>query len=78
MKVEVPCTLFQEFDISRTLVDDHLVQTGYNPILLETMRSHFKDSRFEFKNDVTTLFEGAKYDPASDKKEGSSDEEKAV
>ena len=76
MQVEVPCTLFQEFDISRTMVDDHLVPTGYNPILLETMRTHLKDSRFEFKNDVASLVKGAKNDPGMDKKQSSTVEEK--
>ena len=57
------------------MVDDHLVPTGYNPILLETMRSHLKDSNFQFKNDVTALIKGAKNDPGIDKKK-ESDEKK--
>jgi hypothetical protein len=55
LKVEVPCTLFNEFDVTRTMVDDHLVPTGYNTLLLETMRSHLKDSQFEFRNNVMAL-----------------------
>ena len=58
------------------MVDDHLVPTGYNPILLETMRSHLKDSSFQFKNDVATLVIGAKNDPGIDEKENDGKEEK--
>ena len=53
--VEVPCTIFNELDVARSMVDDHLVPTGYNPILTETMRSHLKQSRFQFKNDVMAI-----------------------
>jgi Golgi nucleoside diphosphatase len=47
--------LFNEFDVTRTMVDDHLVPTGYNMLLLETIRSHLKDSQFEFRNSVMEL-----------------------
>ncbi|KAG7347293.1 lipase class 3 [Nitzschia inconspicua] len=58
--VEVPCTLFNEFDVTRTMVDDHLVPTGYNALLLEAMRSHLKDTQFQFRNDVMELFQMTK------------------
>mmetsp|Transcript_11327 Transcript_11327/g.18232 ORF Transcript_11327/g.18232 Transcript_11327/m.18232 type:complete len:155 (+) Transcript_11327:3-467(+) len=53
--VEAPCDLFNEFDVTRTMVDDHLVPTGYEIVLTETMRSHLKNSKFNFNNDVLAL-----------------------
>lgn len=53
--VQVPCTLFNEFDVCRTMLDDHLVPSGYETILVETMRSHLKNPNFQFKNDVLSL-----------------------
>lgn len=53
--VEVPCTMFHELDITRTMVDDHLVNTGYHRMLIEVMRSHKSDSKFFFENDVMVL-----------------------
>lgn len=53
--VEVPCTLFSELDVARSMVDDHLVATGYDRILKETMRTHLKQYDFQFRNDVLAL-----------------------
>jgi hypothetical protein len=53
--VEVPCTLFNELDFSRSMVDDHYVPTGYWYMLTETMRTHLKQSRFHFDNNVMAL-----------------------
>ena len=61
------------------MVDDHLVPTGYNTLLLETMRSHLKDSQFEFRNNVMALVKMAKEGSSNnDKKmeEANNDEEK--
>jgi hypothetical protein len=75
--------LFKEFDVTRTMVDDHLVPTGYNALLLETMRSHLKDSQFEFRNNVMTLVKmvnqgttgtSDEYTGTSDEYTGTSDE----
>lgn len=53
--MEVPCTLFNELDVARSMVDDHLVATGYDRILKETMRTHLKQYDFQFRNDVLAL-----------------------
>jgi hypothetical protein len=74
--VEVPCTLFNEFDVTRTMVDDHLVPTGYNMVLLETMRSHLKDTQFEFRNDVMTLVKMMKEGSDKGDEENTTEEEK--
>ena len=72
--MEVPCTLFNEFDVTRTMVDDHLVPTGYNMLLLETMRSHLKDTQFEFRNNVMALVKMVK--EGSESSEDDTDDEK--
>ena len=51
----MPCTFFDQFDVCRTMVDDHLVSTGYNRVFLELIRQTANDSRFFFRNDVNGL-----------------------
>jgi hypothetical protein len=53
--VEVPCTFFNEIDVARTMIDDHLIPPGYNRLLLEMMRAHKNDSKFIFRHDVNAL-----------------------
>lgn len=53
--VEVPCTFFNELDVTRTMVDDHLIPSGYNRLFLELTRMHKHDSKFQFPNDVMAL-----------------------
>ena len=43
----VPCEFFNEIDISRTMVNDHLI-SGYRKIFLEMMRSFLSDDHFRF------------------------------
>lgn len=52
---EVPCDLFSELDVTRTMVDDHLTVSGYDKMLTELMRAHLHDSTFSFPNDVPGL-----------------------
>ena len=40
---------FTEMDINRRMVHDHLFDSGYNRILLETMRQHLNDNNFSFQ-----------------------------
>ncbi|KAL3937692.1 MAG: hypothetical protein SGARI_002021 [Bacillariaceae sp.] len=40
---------FTELDINRRMVHDHLFDSGYNRILLETMRQHLNDNYFSFQ-----------------------------
>jgi hypothetical protein len=56
--VEVPCTLFNELDLARSMVDDHMVTTGYSYIITETMRTHLKQPGFQFDNNVMALRQG--------------------
>lgn len=52
---EVPCDFFDELDVTRTMVDDHLTVSGYDKMLTELMRAHLCDSKFQFTNDVPGL-----------------------
>ena len=52
---KVPCDFFDELDVTRTMVDDHLTVSGYDRMLTELMRAHLSDSTFLFKNDVPGL-----------------------
>lgn len=44
-----PCTFFSEIDITRTMVDDHLIATGYGKIFLDLMRAYHQDDNFSFE-----------------------------
>lgn len=54
---EVPCDFFDELDVTRTMLEDHLTVPGYDKMLTELMRAHNGDSTFAFKNDVAGLRE---------------------
>ena len=43
-----PCDFFGEIDITRTMIDDHLVSTGYGKIFLDLMRVYHDDETFQF------------------------------
>ena len=51
----VPCDFFHEFDVCYSMVDDHLIPSGYNRLLYEFARQQHKDSTFSFRNDVNAL-----------------------
>ena len=51
----VPCEFFSEFDVCYTMVDDHLIPTGYNRLLHDVARQRNNDSTFFFRNDVNAL-----------------------
>lgn len=44
----VPCTFFDELDINRRLLHDHLIQQGYQKIFLDLMRQYHNDNHFNF------------------------------
>lgn len=71
----VPCEFFSEFDMCYTMVDDHLIPTGYNRLLHEVARQKNNDSTFFFRNDVAKLrvesHRKEKKEKASDSHEGS-------
>jgi len=48
---ETPCTFFNELDVSRTMIDDHLIDQGYRRIFLEVMRQYKRDHHFSFEED---------------------------
>lgn len=49
----VPCTFFDEIDVARTMVDDHLISSGYRKIFLNMMRDFHKDDHFSFERGRT-------------------------
>ena len=46
-----PATFFNEIEISRTMLDDHLI-TGYRRIFLDVMRRYHNDDHFSFEQNV--------------------------
>jgi len=46
----VPCTFFNEIDIARTMIEDHLISSGYRKIFLNLMRDFHKDDHFSFES----------------------------
>ena len=55
-----PCDFFSEIDVTRTMVDDHLVPTGYGKIFLDLMRVYHDDKDFQFQNKSDNEGEEAK------------------
>jgi hypothetical protein len=47
----VPCTYFNEIDVHRRMIHDHLVDSGYQLIFLGLMRQHHGDHYFQFDSD---------------------------
>ena len=47
----VPCTFFDELDINRRLLHDHLIQTGYQKIFLDLMRQYNNDHHYKFNRE---------------------------
>ncbi|KAL3791048.1 hypothetical protein ACHAW5_002825 [Stephanodiscus triporus] len=45
----VPCDFFNEIDVARTMVDDHLISSGYRRIFLNLMRDFTQDDHFSFE-----------------------------
>lgn len=43
-----PCKLFSEIDLSRRMIDDHLITPGYRQIFLDLMRQYHNDQHFSF------------------------------
>lgn len=43
-----PCTFFNEIDVTRRMVDDHLIPSGYQQVFLELMRQYYQDQYFRF------------------------------
>ena len=50
-----PCSFFDQIDVSRTMVDDHLIPTGYHRAFLDLLRDNTKNLNFDFDHDVMAL-----------------------
>ena len=55
--VEVPCTFFNEFDVTSTVVENHkpMSSEGYYLTLLQYLRTRSGDPKRLFENDLTSL-----------------------
>eukprot|EP00581_Thalassiosira_minuscula_P007834 CAMPEP_0183705544 /NCGR_PEP_ID=MMETSP0737-20130205/2589_1 /TAXON_ID=385413 /ORGANISM="Thalassiosira miniscula, Strain CCMP1093" /LENGTH=602 /DNA_ID=CAMNT_0025932701 /DNA_START=144 /DNA_END=1952 /DNA_ORIENTATION=+ len=49
---KISCEFFDSLEISRTMLDDHLVGIGYNRMLLDYMRHHLEDYQFVFDQNI--------------------------
>eukprot|EP00956_Cyclotella_meneghiniana_P009233 scaffold12677_cov63-Cyclotella_meneghiniana.AAC.3 len=45
-----PCTFYNEIDVARTMVEDHLISSGYRRIFLSAMRDFRQDDHFSFES----------------------------
>jgi len=50
-----PCSYFDSVDVTRTLLDDHLVLPGYHRAFLTMLRDKLKDVHFDFQHDIMAL-----------------------
>mmetsp|Transcript_37693 Transcript_37693/g.53158 ORF Transcript_37693/g.53158 Transcript_37693/m.53158 type:complete len:564 (-) Transcript_37693:56-1747(-) len=50
-----PCSFFDQIDVTRTMVDDHLIPTGYHRAFLDLLRDSKKDLNFDFDHDVMAI-----------------------
>lgn len=46
-----PCSYFDSVEISRTLIDDHMTNTGYHKVMLNFVRDSKNDMHFKFAHD---------------------------
>lgn len=49
--VHTPCNFFNSIDITWTMIDDHLTDTGYHRALLSFIRSYRNDMNFRFHHE---------------------------
>ena len=47
-----PCSFFTSIDVSRTMIDDHLVPPGYHRLFLEFIRDHQGDLQYNFEHSI--------------------------
>ena len=47
----VPCTFFDDLDINRRLLHDHLIEDGYQKIFLDVMRQYKNDHYYSFRQE---------------------------
>lgn len=49
---KIRCDFFDSLEISRTMMDDHLIGIGYNRVLLDYMRHQIGDYQFTFDQNI--------------------------
>jgi hypothetical protein len=49
---KISCDYFDSLEISRTMIDDHLVGIGYNRLLLDYMRYRLQDYQYNFEQHI--------------------------
>ena len=47
-----PCSFFTSIDVSRTMIDDHLVPPGYHRLFLEFIRDYQGDLQYNFEHSI--------------------------
>ena len=50
-----PCFFFDTIDLSRTMIDDHMIPTGYHKAFLDLLRYNRNDLRADFQHDIMGL-----------------------
>ena len=50
-----PCDYFDSVDVTRTLLDDHMVIPGYHRAFLTMLRDRMKNLHFDFQHDIMAL-----------------------
>lgn len=50
-----PCSYFDSVDLTRTLLDDHMVIPGYHRAFLTMLRDRMKNLHFDFQHDIMAL-----------------------
>jgi hypothetical protein len=53
MKLYYHADMIFQIDVARTMVDDHLISSGYRRIFLNLMRDFHKDDHFSFNSKGT-------------------------
>lgn len=53
--VFTPCAFFSSIDLTRTMIDDHLIMPGYHRSLLTLMRDWQNDFNWDFTHDLASI-----------------------
>jgi len=51
----IPCSFFSSIDLARTLVDDHMIMTGYHRAMVTIVRDWEKNFNFDFEHDIASI-----------------------
>jgi hypothetical protein len=50
-----PCDFFSSIDVSRTMIDDHLIMPGYHKALINMIRDWDQNHTFDFVHDIASI-----------------------